>query len=871
MAFTKYASLEHPEILAVKGSTNRREASLDKLSEFKDFRTEDGYLYARIRAISSRVNKNHDGWPSVELAGGPDIFNRVAGIKTGHVVMAADNEAKYGYSTFVGKPIFVDHHNSDPKTARGVIVDSKLHVGDDDDSYYKTAADNHKPPTWVELLLEVDAKSFPKLATALIEGSHDPSKGIDGFSMGCDVRYSKCSHCGNKASSPDQYCEHVRLKGAEFPLHNSKTGKTEYKKAYEDCYEIGFFEISAVFDPADETALLREIRAHTAAENPANNDPWNLSPEQRQQLDIEMDKGVRQNHFPEDFTDDGRYEPGNGDTRCPNCEGNGRIPDPNNPQLSWGDCPTCEGTGSMAYDMPPAGMNVPGRTPQGEGYVTPHQLGPEDMTMAPANPNYDGPFYLGSTHTAEAPPPQVDELKMPEGVDTLREETVCPVCGSDIDSETCSVCGYTKPPDGFDNPDLTKANPDLTQEGADEGEDQKGEAAADETFGPNTEDTPAQPSNTSNPGITSHITSDMSWTVETNTHTAYAQPSKETPVVPNAKPATDEPSNATVKQDHTKPVTSNVKTAGDFLASVDAQRRNMSQHTAYDAPGAPESATPDKNTDVDAVGGIMDASNEEASKADAQIDVVGVGTTGTSDVAADKTESVDQGSETSKNVEEIPTKTFPNNGTDPVTNGVYPAAGGITSSWHVEALDADPYPHEDGGLAGGPYVGGTEPVDPVGKADERVNVQDAVSSPENNSGETKTWSGTDGNKVYRQQDPVTNEVYRGDENVNLSPGTTSSTHIFAAMKLADAEVEMGITAPAEKYERAAELEKLTPEELTAESRVVSRVKTAGLAKPATQAMRMPAMARKASVEKEAGTGVSEFTHDSALFLPNQAH
>jgi hypothetical protein len=735
MSLTKHASLEHPEILDVKGSTTRRIASLDKLSEFENFRTEDGYLYARIRAISSRVNKNWDGWPSIELAGGPDIFNRVAGIKTGHVVLAADKEAKFGYSTFVGKPIFVDHHNSNPKEARGVIVDSKLHVEDDGDPYYKTAADNHKPPTWVELLLEVDAKSFPKLATALIEGSQDPSKGIDGFSMGCDVRYSKCSHCGNKASSPDQYCEHVRLKGAEFPLHNSKTGKTEYKKAYEDCYEIGFFEISAVFDPADETALLREIRAHTAAE-----------------------------------------------------------------------------------------------------------------------------------HTAEAPPPQVDELKMPEGVDTLREETVCPVCGSDIDSETCSVCGYTKPPDGFDNPDLTKANPELTQEGQDEGEDQKGEAAADETFGPNTEDTPPQPSDTSKPPMTSHVTSDMSWTV--STRTAYTQPSKETPAVPNAKPATDEPSNATVKQDHTKPVTSNVKTAGDFLANVDAQRRTMSQHTAYDAPGAPESATPDKNIDVDGVGGFMDASNEEASKADAQIDVVGVGTTGTSDVAADKTESVDQGSETSKNIEEIPTKTFGDNGTSPVTNGVYPAAGGVTSAWRVEALDNDPYPHEDGGLAGGNTVKGVEPADPVGKADDRVDVLDTVTSPENNSGETKTWSGTDGNGVTKQQDPVTNEVYRGDENVNMSPGTTSSAHIFAAMKLADTEVEMGMTAPAEKYERAAELEKLSPEELTAESRVVSRVKTAGLAKPASQAMRMPAMARKASVEKEAGTGVSEFAHDSALFLPN---
>lgn len=559
----------------------------------------------------------------------------------------------------------------------------------------------------------------------------------------------------------------------------------------------------------------------------------------------------------------------------------------------------------MTYDTPPAGMNVPGRTPQGDGYITPHRLRPENMTLPNANPQYDGPVYHGkvasqqiqcsncgwygsdsdikepnhcprcestdldyrtSSRTAEAPPPQIDELKMPETVETLREETVCPVCGSDMDDETCQVCGYTKPPDGFDNPDLTKANPELEQEQPGENKETPQEPQ-DETFGP---PTPEQ-SNTSNPPLTSHINSDMSWTVST-ARTSYTQPSKETPAVPNAKPATDEPKNATVKQDHAKPVTSHqVRTAEDFLAVADSQRRTMSQHTADAASGAPEAATPDKNIDVDAVGGIIEPSNEEASKADAQIDVVGVGTTGTSDVAADKTESVDQGDEHSKNVEEIPTKTW-GDGTgvekqlDGVTPQVYPAEGGVTSSWSVTALDSEPYPHEDGGLAGGPYVDGTEPADSVGKADERVNVQEPTTSPSNNSGETKTWSGTDGNKVHRQQDPVTNETLEGDEIVNLSP-STSSTHIFAAMKLADHEVELGLTPVTEKYERAAELEKLSPEELQAEARVVSRVKTAGLSRETKAAMRMPALGRNSSVEKEAkDEGPTEFVSDSALFL-----
>ena len=195
MSFTKFASLEDVEILDLKGSDSQvKTASLDKIADFNDFRTDDGFLYARIRAISSRVNKNHDGWPSIELAGGQDIFDKHASqSKTAAFTAAVEDGANYGYSTFLGKPIFVDHNNSDPSRARGVIVDAKLHVEDQKtaslDPYYASEDVNplHVPPTWVELLLEVDAKSFPKFAQAILDGSKDSTQGIDGFSMGANV------------------------------------------------------------------------------------------------------------------------------------------------------------------------------------------------------------------------------------------------------------------------------------------------------------------------------------------------------------------------------------------------------------------------------------------------------------------------------------------------------------------------------------------------------------------------------------------------------------------------------------------------------------------------------------------------------------
>src|SRR3954469_12271414 len=117
MAFQKYAKFEGAQVLSLKGSRSRADhPSLTRLAEFEDYRTDDGFLYARIRAISSRVNKNHDGWPSVELAGSPEVFERHTASESGFTV-EANKEAEYGYSTFLGKPIFVDHHNSNPTRA----------------------------------------------------------------------------------------------------------------------------------------------------------------------------------------------------------------------------------------------------------------------------------------------------------------------------------------------------------------------------------------------------------------------------------------------------------------------------------------------------------------------------------------------------------------------------------------------------------------------------------------------------------------------------------------------------------------------------------------------------------------------------------
>lgn len=261
---TKYTNCE---VIEVKSADEQIEGNV-KFSSFDHipndtYRTDDGYVYVKVRAISSRVNKNFDGWPVNELAGMDEgeyrkvtsSLQKDSSISPETLTFTKDSsnlkaKGDYGFRTFIGRPIFIDHNNSDPQRTRGVIVDAMLHIEPShktsSDSYWSDAPENHKPETWIELLLEVDAKSFPKLAKALTDGK------VNAVSMGCNVEYTLCSVCNNKAANVEEYCDHIKKKGTTF-----KTGNTS-KLAYEDCYNINFFEISAVFDPADVTALFTE-------------------------------------------------------------------------------------------------------------------------------------------------------------------------------------------------------------------------------------------------------------------------------------------------------------------------------------------------------------------------------------------------------------------------------------------------------------------------------------------------------------------------------------------------------------------------------------------------------------------------------------
>ena len=76
--------------------------------------------------------------------------------------------------------------------------------------------------------------------------------------MGCDVAYSSCTFCGNKAYTEAEYCKHIpRLKGKRIRRVDAKTGASTMVLVAEQCFGLNFFEnCLLVEEPADPTAFV---------------------------------------------------------------------------------------------------------------------------------------------------------------------------------------------------------------------------------------------------------------------------------------------------------------------------------------------------------------------------------------------------------------------------------------------------------------------------------------------------------------------------------------------------------------------------------------------------------------------------------------
>jgi hypothetical protein len=299
--------------------------------------------------------------------------------------------------------------------------------------------------------------------------------------------------------------------------------------------------------------------------------------------------------------------------------------------------------------------------PHGEGANAPQWIGELEGTHAPYE-DYHGPRYQGSWNdtlrkTAENPLPQEFLTRAPEQIDTLRDQKKCPICSEEMDGETCDVCGYVEPPKEFDNPDLTKAvemrdrmkqmeqQQDIPPAPGAPG--QPGQPGA-QPGGPLTSQLggPPTPPPTKMPP-TAKVKSDMSWTPQVHPRTAARINQVERPVSNTQAPASDEPAGAIIKSDQSKPVTSAMLTAQRLMATAQRNHQGDPMSTRTADGSTPPDAGAGARVDVTGVGGVMDSSNEEASRAEAQTDVTGIGGTGVEGVEADSTTSLTTASPTS--------------------------------------------------------------------------------------------------------------------------------------------------------------------------------------------------------------------------------
>ncbi len=275
MMFKKGSALQIENVWVPR---NTKTASVSTASEELRIESEmpedivfsDDYVYSTVRAISARVNMNMDGFMKEELLGVIPDFIDIPNVDRN---LKPHND-KLGYRTFIGKNNHVDHYNQpelasqDPKhEPRGKILwawyeedplDQEVRLGPSVDPITKMA----KNDCWVKLLMANDRRKFPVLCRAIEDGI------VTKVSMGAEVMGSTCSVCGQFASAPWEYCNHVRFGrgepfSAERGSHFVQAGIIRERDpvvAFENNHGLQFFEESWILDiQADPTAVIMDL------------------------------------------------------------------------------------------------------------------------------------------------------------------------------------------------------------------------------------------------------------------------------------------------------------------------------------------------------------------------------------------------------------------------------------------------------------------------------------------------------------------------------------------------------------------------------------------------------------------------------------
>jgi len=253
-------------------------AALDIVaSEYNISPNPEDYVFEAIRGNTANIpNENHDAFHKNELL----RFDHRLG--------------KQVYRTYELKPHHVQHRASDPKAARGFIVDAHYNdsagpLDECPNCGHKTASKEGRDQSgihcascgsvvkdeYVELLIAIDKTKDPTFAQGVMSGV------LKHGSMGCSCLRTRCNVCGKVAYTRSEFCGHIaRGKGKEydesepgfnpiaFVVKGSKDKRAskpkKIAKSFEWCEGVIYDEFSRVHDPADPKAEQYEILKLTA-------------------------------------------------------------------------------------------------------------------------------------------------------------------------------------------------------------------------------------------------------------------------------------------------------------------------------------------------------------------------------------------------------------------------------------------------------------------------------------------------------------------------------------------------------------------------------------------------------------------------------
>jgi len=156
---------------------------------------------------------------------------------------------KNAYKTFVGGENYLEHVQI-PELSKGKIIDAaprEIVIGKDKNGKELTTH-------YIDILVATDKKHDDLIRK--IE-----SKELNSLSMGCLIKYSICSKCGNRAVDETEACEHVRFQKNNMFFDDNGT----QRKIAELCGHesepdsVKFIEASWVRQPAFTGAVLRSF------------------------------------------------------------------------------------------------------------------------------------------------------------------------------------------------------------------------------------------------------------------------------------------------------------------------------------------------------------------------------------------------------------------------------------------------------------------------------------------------------------------------------------------------------------------------------------------------------------------------------------